>query len=570
MSQSEVQDGAPQPVAPSPAAVVQQTVYPIIFAIAFCHMLNDMMQSLLPAIYPNLKKTFDLDFVHIGLVTLTFQLTSSLLQPFVGLMTDKRAVPFALPTAMIATFCGLLLLAFANSYALLLVAAATVGIGSSVFHPESSRVAHMAAGPRRGFAQSMFQSGGNIGQALGALGAAAIVAEEGQRAVAWFCVMAAIAIAVLFWVGRWYKAHGLARAKKAHSVQARDPLPTGVVRRSLAILVMLIFSKFVYLASLSSYLTFYLIEKFHVSVQNAQLHLFLFLAAVAAGTIIGGPLGDRFGRKRLIWFSILGALPFTLALPYANLFWTSVLSAGAGLSLASAFPRHRRLWTGACAREGRHDQRLVLRPVVRDGWIGRGRARLARGPQGHRVRLCRVRVPARDRIAGRVPARSLTTTARVIYCRLRHALLRAHIAAIGREHGLERDIARNALLVHLGIHRIEHLAADRECRVGVRVRGLRRVWRLRDLVAHGFADAARKLKDLDVSGIIEAVDRGVALRGTERGRVQRLLVAAAAGVDAVEVVADVLSGGKGIGVHHLAELGDGDDILAGDHRRCSG
>jgi FSR family fosmidomycin resistance protein-like MFS transporter len=239
---------------------------------------------------------------------------------------------------MIATFLGLLLLAFANSYALLLVAAATVGIGSSVFHPESSRVAHMAAGPRRGFAQSMFQSGGSVGQALGALGAAAVVAEEGQRAVAWFCVMAAIAIGVLFWVGHWYKTHGLTRAKKAHAAQAREPLPRAVVTRSLAILVMLIFSKFVYLASLSSYLTFYLIEKFHVSVQNAQLHLFLFLAAVAVGTVTGGPLGDRFGRKRLIWFSILGALPFTLALPYANLFWTSVLSVFAGLTLASAFP----------------------------------------------------------------------------------------------------------------------------------------------------------------------------------------------------------------------------------------
>src|ERR1700749_5257176 len=230
MSQSEVQDAASQPLSPSsvyadetsatpdkPTAFVQQTVYPVIFAIAFCHMLNDMMQSLLPAIYPNLKKAFDLDFAHIGLVTFTFQVTSSLLQPLVGMATDKRAVPFALPTAMVATFLGLLLLAFANSYALLLVAAATVGIGSSVFHPESSRVAHMAAGPRRGIAQAMFQVGGNTGSALGALGAASIVAMEGQRSVAWFCVMAAIAIGVLTWVGQWYKTHGLARAKKAHA-----------------------------------------------------------------------------------------------------------------------------------------------------------------------------------------------------------------------------------------------------------------------------------------------------------------------------------------------------------------
>ena len=336
MSQSEIQDAAPQPVAASPTA--QQTVYPIIFAIAFCHMLNDMMQSLLPAIYPNLKKAFDLDFVHIGLVTLTFQVTSSLLQPLVGLATDRRAVPFALPTAMIATFLGLLLLAFANSYALLLIAAATVGIGSSVFHPESSRVAHMAAGPRRGFAQSMFQSGGSIGTALGALGAASIVAADGQRAIAWFCAMAAIAILVLFRVGHWYKLHGMARAKRATAAQSAAALPRTVVVRALAILVVLIFSKFVYLASLSSYYTFYLIEKFHLSVQNAQLHLFLFLGAVALGTVTGGPLGDRFGRKRLIWFSILGALPFTLALPHANLFWTSVFSVLAGLTLASAFP----------------------------------------------------------------------------------------------------------------------------------------------------------------------------------------------------------------------------------------
>jgi MFS transporter, FSR family, fosmidomycin resistance protein len=335
MSETEIVDGAPQPVA---AAAPQPTVYIVIFAIAFCHMLNDMMQSLLPAIYPNLKKALDLDFAHIGFVTLTFQVTSSLLQPVVGHYTDRRAVPFALPLAMISTFFGLLLLAFAHSYAVLLVAAAMVGMGSSVFHPESSRVAHMSAGPRRGFAQAMFQVGGNTGSALGALGAASIVAAEGQTSIAWFCAMAAIAILVLWRVGLWYKAHGVARAKKAIQAQMGEPLPRAVVTRSLAILVILIFSKFVYLASLSSYYTFYLIEKFHLSVRDAQLHLFLFLASVAVGTMCGGPLGDRFGRKHLIWFSILGALPFTLALPYADLFWTSVLSVGAGLTLASAFP----------------------------------------------------------------------------------------------------------------------------------------------------------------------------------------------------------------------------------------
>ncbi len=323
---------------PESKTAAQQTVFVVLFAIAFCHMLNDMMQSLLPAIYPNLKRTLDLDFTHIGIITLTFQVTSSLLQPLVGLYTDKRAVPFALPTAMVSTFLGLLLLSQAHSYAVLLVAAAMVGIGSSVFHPESSRVAHMAAGPRRGFAQSLFQLGGNVGSALGALGAASIVAADGQSSIAWFCAMALVAIVVLFNVGRWYKHHGIARARSASRDQATAPLPPALVRRSLAILVLLVFSKFVYLASLTSYFTFYLIEKFHISVRDAQLHLFLFLAAVAAGTIIGGPLGDRFGRKRLIWFSILGALPFTLALPYASLMWTSVFSVFAGLILASAFP----------------------------------------------------------------------------------------------------------------------------------------------------------------------------------------------------------------------------------------
>lgn len=326
------------PVETSEAPAAQQTVFAVLFAIAFCHMLNDMMQSLLPAIYPNLKRSLDLDFTHIGIVTLTFQVTSSLLQPLVGFYTDRRAVPFALPTAMISTALGLLLLAFAHSYAVLLLAAALVGMGSSVFHPESSRVAHMAAGPRRGFAQSLFQMGGSTGSALGALGAASIVAVDGQSSIAWFCAMALVAIAVLFQVGRWYRSHGITRAKAAHRAHAPHGLPRAVVIRSLVILVLLVFSKFVYLASLSSYYTFYLIERFHLTVRDAQLHLFLFLAAVAVGTFGGGPLGDRFGRKRLIWFSILGALPFTLALPYADLLWTSVFSVCAGLVLASAFP----------------------------------------------------------------------------------------------------------------------------------------------------------------------------------------------------------------------------------------
>jgi MFS transporter, FSR family, fosmidomycin resistance protein len=315
----------------------QATVFPILFAIGFCHALNDMMQSLLQAIYPNIQKSFDLDFAHIGLITFVYQITASLLQPLVGHYTDRRAVPFALPIGMVFTFIGLLLLSAAPNYPLLLAAAAIVGIGSSTFHPESSRVAHAAAGPRRGLAQAMFQSGGSIGTALGPLLAAVVITASHRAGVAYFSGAALLAIFILWRVGLWYRDHGLARARHAIA-RAAPALPIGKVRASLAILVVLIFSKFVYLASLSSYFTFYLIDKFHVSVPNAQLHLFFFLAAVAVGTICGGPLGDRFGRKHVIWFSILGALPFTLAMPFADLFWTSVLSVCAGLVLSSAFP----------------------------------------------------------------------------------------------------------------------------------------------------------------------------------------------------------------------------------------
>ncbi|HSZ74840.1 MAG TPA: MFS transporter [Rhizomicrobium sp.] len=313
------------------------TVFAVLFAIGTCHALNDMMQSLMQAIYPNLKQTFELDFAHIGLITLVFQCTASLLQPLVGLYTDRRAVPYALPMGMVFTFIGLLLLAVAPTYPLLLLAAATVGIGSSIFHPESSRVAYMAAGERRGLAQSIFQTGGNIGSALGPLLAAFVVGATHRAGIAWFSLAALLAIAILWNVGTWYRKHGLARAQ----ARKRAQKPVGVspmrVRISVAILVLLIFSKFVYLASLTSYFTFYLIHKFHVTVHSAQLHLFIFLASVAAGTIAGGPLGDRFGRKHLIWFSILGALPFTLAMPYAGLLGTSILSVFAGFILASAF-----------------------------------------------------------------------------------------------------------------------------------------------------------------------------------------------------------------------------------------
>ncbi|HEY4944385.1 MAG TPA: MFS transporter [Rhizomicrobium sp.] len=317
---------------------VHSTVFAVLFAVGFCHALNDMMQSLLAAIYPNLKATFELDFAHVGLITLVYQLTASLLQPLVGAYTDRRAVPYALPAGMVFTFFGLLGLATAPSYPLLLCASALVGVGSSTFHPESSRVAHLAAGTRRGLAQSMFQVGGSIGGALGPLLAAFAISPGQRGGVAWFSGAALLAIVILWRVGAWYARNGTTRAAHHGHGGAQATLSPFRVRASLAILIALIFSKFVYLASLTSYFTFYLIQRFHLSVASAQIHLFMFLAATAVGTIIGGPLGDRFGRKYLIWFSILGTLPFALALPYANLLWTGVFSVGAGLVLSSAFP----------------------------------------------------------------------------------------------------------------------------------------------------------------------------------------------------------------------------------------
>jgi len=315
------------------------TVYGVIFAIAFCHMLNDMMQSLLPAIYPNLKASLGLNFGQIGLVTLVFQLTASLLQPLVGLYADKRPTPLALPGGTLFTLSGLTVLSMAHTFPLVLLGAALIGMGSSIFHPESSRVARMAAGPRPGLAQSMFQVGGNIGQALGPLAAALIVVRWGQSSLAAFACLALLSGAVLWNVGVWYKHHGLERLKagKASAADHLD-LPRGKAALGVFILMVLIASKFFYLSSISSYFAFYLIERFHLSVPQAQLHLFAFLAAVAAGTVAGGPIGDRFGRKPLIWFSILGTLPFTLLLPYVSLAWTWPITVIIGLILSSAFP----------------------------------------------------------------------------------------------------------------------------------------------------------------------------------------------------------------------------------------
>jgi MFS transporter, FSR family, fosmidomycin resistance protein len=326
-----VQAPPPRPTAP---------VLGVLAALSFSHLLNDAMQSLIPAIYPILKNALHLDFVHIGLISLTNQLTASVLQPFVGLYTDRRPQPFSLAIGMSFTLAGLALLSFAGSLTLVLVAVALVGIGSSVFHPEASRIAHMASGGRLGFAQSLFQVGGNTGAALGPLLAAIIVVARGQSAVLWFSLLALAGIAVLTGIGRWYRGKlVLFRNTKSTPFHHRETpfLSRGRVIFSLAVLVVLIFSKYFYLASMSSYYTFFLIGKFGLSVKSAQLHLFGFLFAVAAGTLLGGPVGDRIGRKSVIWASILGVAPFALALPYANLFWVGILTAIIGLILASAF-----------------------------------------------------------------------------------------------------------------------------------------------------------------------------------------------------------------------------------------
>lgn len=323
-------------VAPARTAA-ERVAVPILAAISVSHLLNDLIQSLLPAIYPILKEAYHLDFGQIGLLTLTFQLTASLLQPVVGHYTDKKPLPFSLVIGMGFTLVGLLTLSRAGSYPMLLLAAALVGMGSSIFHPESSRVARMASGGRHGLAQSVFQVGGNAGTAIGPLLAAFIVVPLGQPSIAWFSAVALLAMIILFNVGRWYRDRLVALKAKPRGAEVKSPYSRARIVVSITILMLLVFSKNFYTASITSYFTFYLISKFQVSVQDAQVHLFVFLGAIAAGTLLGGPIGDRIGRKYVIWISILGVLPFTLALPYANLFWTSVLSILIGLILASAF-----------------------------------------------------------------------------------------------------------------------------------------------------------------------------------------------------------------------------------------
>lgn len=322
-----------------PKQIAQQTVFPILFAISFSHLLNDTIQSLIPAIYPLVKDTYKLSFSQIGLITLTFQMAASLFQPFVGLYTDKKPQPYSLAIGMGFTLIGLITLSLSTGFYFMLLSVALIGTGSSIFHPEASRMAHAASGGRRGLAQSIFQLGGNAGSSIGPLLAAWIIVPYGQFSVIWFSIIALLAIMILSWVGKWYKGYIInLKAKQDGKLNVlTNNFSRNKVVGAVIILLVLIFSKYFYMASLTSYFTFYLIGKFQVPVQTSQIYLFIFLFSVAAGTLIGGPVGDRFGRKYVIWFSILGTAPFALMLPYASLFWTGVLIVPIGMILASAF-----------------------------------------------------------------------------------------------------------------------------------------------------------------------------------------------------------------------------------------
>ncbi|MEM8520070.1 MFS transporter [Flavobacterium sp. PL12] len=315
----------------------QQTVYPILFSIAFAHLINDLLQAVIPAAYPVLKENYNLTFTQIGLITLAYQLAGSLLQPLVGLYTDKKPKPYSQIFGMIFTSLGIVSLSYADSFSLIIVSVILVGIGSSIFHPEASRISFLASGGKRGLAQSIFQLGGNAGTALGPLLVALIVVPNAQHYIIWFLIAAGVGLIVLSRIATWYQNHlSLRSAKKA--VIDLPNISQNKIVISVVILMVLIFSKFVYMASMSSYFTFYLMEKFKLSVQDSQFYLVLFLASCAVGTLIGGPLGDRFGRKYVIWFSVLGAAPFTLMLPFVDLFWTGVLSVVIGTVISSAFP----------------------------------------------------------------------------------------------------------------------------------------------------------------------------------------------------------------------------------------
>lgn len=318
--------------------IVKKTTYSILFIISFSHLINDLLQAVVPSIYPLLKANFNLSFSQIGIITFTYQIVASILQPFVGMYTDKKSKPYSLIIGMCFTMTGLFLVSIASSFTYLLLSVSLIGIGSSIFHPESSRVAHLASGGKRGLAQSIFQLGGNAGSAIGPLLAAFIVIPHGQNYIAWFCLIALIGIFALYKIALWYTEHLAERNanKAAHKIETHH-LSKNRIIVSLIILLVLIFSKYFYMASITSYYTFFLIDKFHISIQQSQVYLFLFSGAVAAGTLIGGPIGDRFGRKYVIWISILGVAPFTLLLPYVSLFWVGILSVIIGLVLSSAF-----------------------------------------------------------------------------------------------------------------------------------------------------------------------------------------------------------------------------------------
>lgn len=318
-------------------SLVQKTVYPILFSIAFAHLLNDLLQAVIPAAYPILKENFNLSFTQIGLITLAYQLAASILQPLVGLYTDKKPKPFSQIFGMLFTMSGIVLLSYAATFSIIILAVVLVGIGSSIFHPEASRISFLASGGKRGLAQSIFQLGGNAGTAIGPLLVALIVVPNTQYYIIWFVVVAFIALMVLSRIAFWYQSHLSLKANKKTVIDLPNLSQTKIIA-SVVILMILIFSKFFYMASMSSYFTFYLMDKFHLSVQDAQFHLVLFLASCAVGTLIGGPLGDKFGRKYVIWFSVLGAAPFTLLLPYVDLFWTGILSVIIGTIISSAFP----------------------------------------------------------------------------------------------------------------------------------------------------------------------------------------------------------------------------------------
>ena len=314
------------------------TVFPVLWAASFCHLINDMLQALLPAVYPILRGGFDLSFAQIGVLTLAYQLMASIFQPFIGFYTDNRPMPYSLPVAMTSSMAGLLTLAFAPNYVLLLVGAILLGLGSAIFHPESSRIARLASGGAHGLAQSLFQVGGNFGGALGPLAAAFIILPRGQHGLAWFALAALVGIVILTGLGRWYQANCHAKRLAGKGIARHRTLSSRDASKAMTVLIALLFSKYIYLASFTSYYIFFLMQKFALDTKNAQIYQFVFFAAVAAGTVAGGPIGDRLGRKIVIWISILGVLPFTLLLPHVGLAATAILSAIIGFILASAFP----------------------------------------------------------------------------------------------------------------------------------------------------------------------------------------------------------------------------------------